>query len=52
MDENTTELGSDADREQRIARVLPRARQLAAVPVLDPRTPDEIIGLNQHGVPA
>lgn len=26
-------------------------RRCAALPVLDPRTPDEIIGYDEHGVP-
>ena len=27
------------------------ARQCAALPVLDPRAPDEIIGYDEHGLP-
>lgn len=27
-------------------------RECAALPVLDPRTPDEIVGYSEHGVPA
>jgi antitoxin VapB len=27
------------------------ARECAALPVLDPRTPDEIIGYDEHGLP-
>jgi antitoxin VapB len=26
-------------------------RRIASLPVLDPRTPDEIIGYDEHGVP-
>jgi antitoxin VapB len=42
-------------RQQEIARKLERVREIqrrvAALPVLDPRTPDEIIGYNEFGVP-
>ncbi len=36
-------------REEIIARVEEITSQLAALPVLDTRTPDEIIGYNEHG---
>jgi antitoxin VapB len=35
-----------AEREERIARLVAKA---AAMPTLDDRTPDEIIGYNEHG---
>lgn len=41
----------DAVRSRRVERVLEIARRCAARPVLDPRTPDEIIGYDEHGVP-
>jgi antitoxin VapB len=36
-------------RQEIIARVEEITSQLAALPVLDTRTPDEIIGYNEHG---
>jgi antitoxin VapB len=42
-------------REEEVARVLERVREISrrfqALPILDPRTPDEIIGYNEYGVP-
>ena len=38
---------------ERMRRRLDRLRaQIAAMPVLDGRTPDEIIGYDEHGLPA
>lgn len=51
----TAALRSQLAQEHEIARKLDRIRQIqervAALPVLDPRTPDEIIGYNEFGVP-
>jgi antitoxin VapB len=42
-------------RKKEIARKLERIRKISehymSLPVLDPRTPDEIIGYNEYGVP-
>jgi antitoxin VapB len=32
-------------------RVLELAREIASNPVLDARTPDEILGYDEHGIP-
>lgn len=37
------------DRYQRILR---RARQFRELPVLDERSPDEILGYDEHGLPS
>jgi antitoxin VapB len=39
------------DKESVTQRVMEIAKRIAALPVLDPRSPDEIIGYNEHGVP-
>ena len=43
------------EKEKEIARKLERIREISehfqSLPVLDARTPDEIIGYNEHGVP-
>lgn len=53
-----TALRERLDRERRRKRALPLREELAAIrervaalPVLDARTPDEIIGYDQHGLP-
>jgi antitoxin VapB len=38
------------DRLERVKRAR-HHRSLAALPVLDPRAPDEIIGYDEHGLP-
>ena len=38
-------------REQRAARLLAHGRAFAALPVLDPRPPDEILGYDEVGLP-
>ena len=37
-------------REVYIARVRAIVERFSALPTLDPRTPDEIIGYNEHGL--
>ena len=37
--------------EKFVADVMEIGRRCAALPVLDPRSADEIIGYNEHGVP-
>jgi antitoxin VapB len=41
--------GSESTR--RVVRVMEIAKRASARPVLDPRTPDEIIGYDEHGIP-
>ena len=43
------------DKEREIQRVLTVVREISdhfmSLPVLDPRTPDEILGYDEHGLP-
>lgn len=41
----------EGDRTRLVARVLEIGRRVAARPVLDPRSPDEILGYDEQGVP-
>ena len=43
--------GSDREEKRLVERVMAIARRAAARPVLDPRTPEEIIGYDNFGVP-
>ncbi|MGH9412121.1 MAG: type II toxin-antitoxin system VapB family antitoxin [Terriglobales bacterium] len=46
------ERAQDEKRRQRILRrVRELQREIAALPVLDPRSPDDIIGYDEYGVP-
>ena len=45
------ERSSASDRGRLALRVLEIGRRAAARPVLDPRTPDEILGYDEIGVP-
>ncbi|MEA1085975.1 type II toxin-antitoxin system VapB family antitoxin [Sphingomonas sp. CD22] len=48
------ELERDRETERRteyLARVREAQAIFAAAPILDPRTPDEIIGFDEHGLP-
>ncbi|MGH6898944.1 MAG: type II toxin-antitoxin system VapB family antitoxin [Geminicoccaceae bacterium] len=38
-------------RNERAARLMAHGRRFAALPVLDPRTPDELIGYDEVGLP-
>jgi len=40
-----------SDKERLMARVRELAKRASSRPVLDPRTPDEIIGYDEIGVP-
>jgi len=40
-----------APREERRRRILEIARQTAALPVLDDRPADQILGYDEHGLP-
>jgi antitoxin VapB len=42
---------SRTDQSRKLARVMEIARRISSRPVLDPRTPDEILGYDDHGVP-
>lgn len=45
------EMGRRADREQIRAGLRRIQADVAALPVLDDRTPDEILGYDEHGLP-
>ena len=45
------ETGQKGDREQVRAEIRRIQERIAALPVLDDRTPDEIIGYDEHGLP-
>ena len=38
------------DREKRLARIRDIAEHFASLPVLDPRSPDEIVGYDENGL--
>ena len=40
-----------AHKKKIVAEILERAEALSRLPVLDPRSPDEIIGYDEHGLP-
>jgi len=40
-----------ASRRQRAARLMARGKAFASLPVLDPRSPDEILGYDEVGLP-
>ncbi len=46
------EVGHKGDREQVRAEIRRIQARVAALPVLDDRTPDEIIGYDEHGLPS
>lgn len=46
------EVGHKGDREQVRAEIRRIQARVAALPVLDERTPDEIIGYDEHGLPS
>ncbi|HMR32276.1 MAG TPA: type II toxin-antitoxin system VapB family antitoxin [Geminicoccaceae bacterium] len=39
-------------RKASIEEIMELVEEFAAKPVIDPRTPDEIIGYDEHGLPA
>lgn len=41
----------DATRKQRAARIMARGRAFAALPVVDARSADEIVGYDEAGLP-
>lgn len=45
------EAGHKGDRAQIIAEIRRIQERIAALPVLDDRTPDEILGYDEHGLP-
>jgi hypothetical protein len=55
FEEGFDQIGSETNREadvtRLVARVMEIARRAADRPVLDPRSPDEIIGYDEQGVP-
>jgi hypothetical protein len=46
---NTGNDGTQADADALLARVRAIQQEVAGLPVLDKRSPDEIIGYNEHG---
>lgn len=40
-----------SEQARKLARVMEIARRCAARPVLDPRTPEEILGYDENGIP-
>jgi antitoxin VapB len=44
-------LHKESEIRRKRAAIKEIQRRVAALPVLDPRTPDEIIGYNEYGVP-
>ncbi len=40
-----------AEQQERFEKIMAIARRCSAKPLLDPRTPDEIIGYDEHGLP-
>lgn len=41
----------DAEKKRRVQAMLEHGRQFRALPVLDPRSPDEILGYDENGLP-
>jgi antitoxin VapB len=39
------------DRRERAARLMAHGKRFAALPVLDPRPPDELVGYDEVGLP-
>jgi antitoxin VapB len=46
------EAGHQGDIEQNRAEIRRIQREVQSLPVLDDRTPDEIIGYDEHGLPS
>jgi antitoxin VapB len=50
-----TALREHVEKQREIQRILKAVREISdrfmALPVLDPRTPDEILGYDEHGLP-
>lgn len=42
---------SQTDKTRLVGRVMELARRASSRPVLDPRTPDEILGYDEQGLP-
>jgi antitoxin VapB len=51
VEERLERLRGAVPREQRLAEIKRIAERSAARPLLDPRTPDEILGYDEHGLP-
>ena len=47
----SAERAGRADRNRALNRVMEIARRVSSRPVLDVRTPDEILGYDEHGLP-
>ena len=44
-------IGQSTGHAERAARLMAHGKRFAALPVLDPRSPDEIIGYDEIGLP-
>ncbi|HET6469473.1 MAG TPA: type II toxin-antitoxin system VapB family antitoxin [Geminicoccaceae bacterium] len=43
---------SATERQRRVDAILEHGRRFSALPVLDPRAPDEILGYDEDGLPS
>ena len=43
--------GQLVSRRERAARLMAHGRRFAALPVLDPRSPDQLVGYDEAGLP-
>jgi antitoxin VapB len=43
--------GQVVSRRERAARLMAHGKRFAALPVLDPRSPDELLGYDEAGLP-
>ncbi|HVP03966.1 MAG TPA: type II toxin-antitoxin system VapB family antitoxin [Solirubrobacteraceae bacterium] len=50
--ERLDRLGAARGADRRFEDIMEISRRAATLPVLDSRTPDEIIGYDEHGLPA
>jgi antitoxin VapB len=48
----TKSIQEEEGRKERIRRILAIGAECAALPVLDPRSPDEILGYDENGLPS
>jgi antitoxin VapB len=43
---------TDAEREERFARIMKRVEEMHRLPIIDPRSPDELVGYDEDGLPS
>ena len=46
------QLAKQRDIQRRLEAIRKISERFSALPILDPRTPDEIIGYDEHGLPS